>query len=385
MTRRLLRIVRVSEYVPPSPGGREVHVRELSRRQARRGHSVRLIYRVGGESAWPFAAKRLLLGARTSSLPRPLVSALFLTRAVADVVRSRRAIDVVHFHGDYLEALAAGAVRLFGVPSLLTLHGRLSPRVLRTLGFVYRLPSRIVAVSPTIVPQLEAVGVRGCNVTIQPSGVDTEIFFPAQQLPVSPPFQIVVASALIPLKDHPTLFSAMQLLQRDGFDVRLEVAGVGAERERLERLAPRGTQFHGQLERPALGHLLRSCHVAALASVDVATAGEGTPTFLMEAIACGLPFVATDTGGVPRLAAESRAGVVVQQRSPDEFAAALRVLMEDRRAYESFRTAALAFAPSLDWDAVTERLDSVFTGVVSRPEPPTRATGASADRSPDRL
>lgn len=380
-----MRLIRVSEYVAPSPGGREVHVRELCRRQAERGHSVRLIYRAGGEADWPFAAKRLLLGAKTNSLPRPLVSTVFLARAVADVVRSRRAIDVVHFHGDYLEALAAGAVRLLGVPSLLTLHGRLSPRVLRTLGFLYRLPSRIVAVSPTIVAQLEEVGVRGCGVTIQPSGVDTEIFFPAQEPPAAPPFHIVVASALIPLKDHPTLFAAVRRLQREGLDVRLEVAGVGAERERLECLAPPGTQFHGQLERPVLGRLLRSCHVAALASVDVATAGEGTPTFLMEAVACGLPFVATDTGGVSWLAAHSRAGVVVPQGSPDEFAAALRTFMEDRRAYESFRAAALAFGPNLDWDAVAERLDSIFTAVASRREPPTRTTGASTDRSPDRF
>jgi glycosyltransferase involved in cell wall biosynthesis len=358
-----LRIARVSEYVTPSPGGREVHVRELSRRQALRGHAVRLLYRVGGEPDWPFSARSALRGAKIGLLPRSITSSLFLAIAVAHVARNRRTTDVAHFHGDYLEALAAGALRLLGVPSLLTLHGRLSPRVLRTLGFLYRLPSHIVVVSPAIACQLEEVGVPSEKVTIQPSGVDSEIFCPAHEPPDAPPFRVVVASALIPLKDHPTLFAAVLLLQKGGFDVQLDVAGVGSERDRLERIAPPGTQFHGQLDRLALGRLLRSCHVAALTSVDVAKAGEGTPTFLMEAIACGLPFVATDTGGVPQLASRSRAGLVVPQRSPGEFAAALRRLIEDGRAYESFRSAALAFGPTLDWDSVTDRLDKLFTAV----------------------
>jgi glycosyltransferase involved in cell wall biosynthesis len=362
---RTLRIVRVSEYVAPSPGGREVHVRELCRGQALRGHSVQLIYRVGGEPDWPFYA-RSISDPRMTSLPRSATSVLFLARALASVARNRRTIDIVHFHGDYREAIAAGVVRLLGVPSLLTLHGRLSPRVLRRLGSVYRLPSHIVGVSPGIAAQLEEVGVPRAKVTIQPSGVDSEIFYPAAHLPGAPPFRVVVASALIPLKDHATLFAAMTLLQKEGLDVKLDVAGVGPERDRLEGFAPSGTRFHGQLERPALGSLLRNCHVAALASVDVANAGEGTPTFLMEAIACGLPFVATDTGGVPELAARSNAGLVVPQGNPDELAAALRVLMKDSRRYESYRRAALAFGPSLDWDRVTERLDGVLGELVEQ-------------------
>jgi glycosyltransferase involved in cell wall biosynthesis len=236
--------------------------------------------------------------------------------------------------------------------------------VVRTFGFAYRLPSHIVAVSETIRAQLEASGVPRADVTVQPSGVDAGLFYPAEESPPAPPFRIVVASTLIPLKDHATLFSAARRLQKEGLDVRLEVAGAGPERDRLERLAPLGTQFHGQLERSALGGLLRSCHVAALASVDLPEAGEGTPTFLMEAIACGLPFVATDAGGIPQLAAWSKAGLVVSQGSPDRLAAALRRLIEDTRTYESFRSAALAFGPTLGWDSVTERLDSVIASVV---------------------
>jgi glycosyltransferase involved in cell wall biosynthesis len=112
---------------------------------------------------------------------------------------------------------------------------------------------------------------------------------------------------------------------------------------------------------------MRRCHVAALASVDTEHAGEGTPTFLMEAIACGLPFVATDTGGVAQLASRSGAGAVVPQKRPDEFAAALRRLVVDTRLYDSYRRAARTFGPVLDWDLVAQRLNCLTCAIVEGP------------------
>jgi glycosyltransferase involved in cell wall biosynthesis len=362
--RRRLQVFRASEFVTPSPGGKEVHVRELSRNEALLGHSVTLFYRVGGESDWPFDAVRLLPSPVWRRLPHPVRSSLFLAAAVVQATQRRDVISVAHFHGDYLEALAAGAVRLVGIPSLLTLHGRLSPRVMRTLGFVYRLPSHVVAVSPAITAQLKEVGLPRHRLTVQPSGVDSRLFFPPNRAPDMPPFRIVVASALIELKDHASLFQAVRLLQDDGLDVRLEVAGTGPERKRLEQLAPSCTHFHGQLDRHALANLFRSCHVAALASIDTSEAGEGTPTFLMEALACGLPFVATETGGVPWLGARSRAGLVVPQRAPRAFASALRRLAMNEEFYVASREAALAFRPKLDWRAVAQRLESLMAAVV---------------------
>jgi glycosyltransferase involved in cell wall biosynthesis len=342
-----------------------VHVRELCRRQTVRGHAVRLLYRAGGEADWSFDSTRLLGSGRVwRHVPHPLRTLAFLTASLAVIVKNRRKADLVHFHGDYLEAIAAGVARSIGVPALLTVHGRLSPRVLRRVGRIYRLPSHIVAVSSPIAAQLDSVGVPRRRITVQHSGVDTGLFYPAEHTPPAPPFRVVVGSTLIPLKDHGSLLEAVRLLQADAIDVRLEIAGAGPERARLERLAPPGVHFHGQLDRPDLAHLMRGCHAAALASVDTAQAGEGTPTFLMEAMACGLPFVATGAGGVPELALRSGAGVIVPQGQPDALAAALKSFATDGKAYEVRRRAAIAFGPSLDWDRVAARLDSLAEQLV---------------------
>lgn len=344
-----------------------MHVRELSRRQAASGHHVYLLYGVGGEPDWPFESKRLPATRWASRKASHRFRALlFLAAALKVVARKRRDIDLVHLHGDYFEAAAAGAFRLLGIPTLLTLHGRLSPRVLRTVGRVYRLPSHIVAVSSPIAGQLESIRIPPSRLTIQHSGVDKGLFHPPERKPPAPPFRVVVASTLIPLKDHGTLIEAVRRLQAEGVDVQLEIVGAGPERARLERAAPPTIRFHGELDRSDLARLMQGCHAGALASVDTAQAGEGTPTFLMEAIACGLPFVATDSGGVPELASRSRAGLIVPQRRPDALVAALKKLATDNAEYDRRRRAALEFGPRLSWDRVAERLEALSEQLVGR-------------------
>jgi glycosyltransferase involved in cell wall biosynthesis len=361
-----LRIIRVSEYVTPAAGGKEVHVRELSWRQAEHGDSVHLLFRVGGEDHWPFQATHLLRETHFHRrIPHRLVSAVFLTLALARIVARRQRVDLVHFHGDYLEALAAGIVRAIGIPSVITLHGRLSDDVLRRAGFLYRFPSHVIVVSTAIASQLARHGFDPRNLTIQHSGVDRRIFYPSGRVPANSPFRVVVASALIPLKDHVTILEAVRQLRREGLDVRLEIAGDGPDHARLRHLAPAHTHFHGQLERAELGGLMRECHLSTLGSIDTPIAGEGTPTVLMEGLACGLPFVATDVGGVAELASKSKAGVVVPQKNVARVAAELRNMASSESLWADRRRAALAFAPQLDWDVVAERLSAVLRSVAA--------------------
>jgi glycosyltransferase involved in cell wall biosynthesis len=359
-----MRIVRVSERCYPHPGGKEVHVLELSRRQAERGHDVQLVYRTGEPPHGNVRGLRPGVG-RLGRRDDRLRTALFLGRSVAYIVRNRRTVDLAHFHGDYLEAFAAGIVRAVGVPSILTLHGRLSDRVVSKIGRVYRFPSHIIAVSESIRDQLGAVGLEPIRFTVQSSGVNREVFQPAPAIPVKP-FTAVFVGSLIPLKDVWSIFEAVTRVAASGIPIVLNVVGRGPEEEALRAGAPSCVRFHGSIPRDEVAAILRASHVSVLASIDTPTAGEGTPTVLMEALACGLPFVATGVGGVPALARRSRAGIVVRQRDPDAFAVALTKLASNADEYAQRRAAALAYAPKLDWNEIVDRIDIVSRRVVRR-------------------
>ena len=112
-------------------------------------------------------------------------------------------------------------------------------------------------------------------------------------------------------------------------DVRLEVAGEGSQRARLEALAtdraPGRVRFHGRLAREEVLDLLRSAAVVALPS----RCHENLPMIMLEAFACGVPVVATHLGGLPELVQPGETGATVPPEDPDALAKALADVLAD--------------------------------------------------------
>jgi glycosyltransferase involved in cell wall biosynthesis len=139
------------------------------------------------------------------------------------------------------------------------------------------------------------------------------------------------AARLVPIKGMIDLVRAFAAVRADVPDVRLEIAGSGRERTRLEHeidaLGLAGTvKFLGW--RTDLSELLPSWDIFALASFD-----EGLPIATLEAMAAGLPVVATAVGGVPELVSDGRTGFLVPRGDVAALAARLRVLLlnEEKR------------------------------------------------------
>jgi glycosyltransferase involved in cell wall biosynthesis len=194
----------------------------------------------------------------------------------------------------------------------------------------------LVALAPA--HQRYLVGVEGLNaeqMEIVYNGVDTEVFRPATadektslraELGISGAGTVfVTVASLKPIKRLDLLISA---LAAAGPDVQLLVVGDGPDRFSLERLAAdlgiaERVEFTGM--RADVDKLLRAADALVLSSRQ-----EAFPMAILEAMASGLPVIATDVGSVRDMVEPDRSAVVVPREDREALAAAVALLSRDR-------------------------------------------------------
>jgi glycosyltransferase involved in cell wall biosynthesis len=153
--------------------------------------------------------------------------------------------------------------------------------------------------------------------------------------PVRTPLRVLLAAHFFEKKGHVFALRALSILKAAGVDVLLDCAGEGPLKKDIERRAlvlgvKDQVRFVGLISHSQLLSRLRlgEWDVVLLSSFATATDQEGIPVILMEAMAAGVPVVATDTGGIPELLSAG-AGLLVPERNPDAIATALTQLATD--------------------------------------------------------
>lgn len=157
--------------------------------------------------------------------------------------------------------------------------------------------------------------------------------------PVETP-RIVAAGQLIPLKAYDVLLCALGSLAAEGRKFEFLLAGIGPEQAHLEELAgqlglkQRVTFLGGVEDVPAL---LAEAHLLVHPSRS-----EGLSNTILEAMAEGLPVVATSVGGTPEIIEDGRNGLLVPPNSPKALTEAIRRLLDDPGLRARLGAAALA-------------------------------------------
>jgi glycosyltransferase involved in cell wall biosynthesis len=256
----------------------------------------------------------------------------------------REQVDLLHTHEFAMNSFGGAAALLARIPAVSTIHGRhwVADRPRRALAYrmLRRLGIPIVPVSEDLagflvqglsVPRawLEVVH-NGIPLPAEPAVDRARARAEAREaLRIPADGQLVVAVGnLYPVKDHASLLRALASLPA----ARVAIAGRGAEEEPLRRLASE----LGIAERV---HLLglRDDVETVFAAGDVfaqPSLSEGLPLAVLEAMASGLPVVASRVGGIPEAVIEGETGFLTPPADPAALAAALaRVLeAEDRGA-----------------------------------------------------
>jgi glycosyltransferase involved in cell wall biosynthesis len=198
-----------------------------------------------------------------------------------------------------------------------------------------------------------------------PHGIDTELFSPAAWPPLDPIWQaqqpsILYFANVVKRKGIFTLIEAFSLLSRELPNAWLRIVGDGPDLPEAKRLADRMScthrvEFLGRQERSKAPDFYRNCSVYCLPSFGEPYAGT-----LLEAMSCGKPIVATDTGGTPHLVTE-QGGILVQAGDVRALTSALRELLQDRPRREAMgRHNRDLVERTMSWERVMEQLDAIY-------------------------
>jgi glycosyltransferase involved in cell wall biosynthesis len=228
--------------------------------------------------------------------------------------------DVIHTHNTYPHIYASLAARLAGVPVVInTRHGQRAGHGWKSrtqFRWASHLVDRIVAVSDDAARLcIEADRVNSGKVIRIWNGIDVDEFQFAG--PKLIPTAISVAR-LSPEKDFPTLLRAVAIAIQNVPELVLKLVGDGPERPRLEQLVTElGIEQHVEFlgERKDVPELLSQAGFFVTSSVT-----EGISLTLLEAMAVGLPVIATAVGGNVEIVDAPRTGRLVPASDPDRLA-----------------------------------------------------------------
>ena len=265
-----------------------------------------------------------------------------VARTLADaraVWRGSAGADVVHIHTALVPAvtlmragLLADAARARGKPVILHVHSGWVERWLTTPArrtYARTLlagANRIVTMSNPSADALAATVGRG-KVTVLDNWVDLRAFSPAPETDRVP--RILFAGLLTPRKGLGDLLRACAALASGGVDHELLIAGgTPDEGSRAEddvrRIDSPTARYLGALPHEMMPALYHDADIFCLPSWF-----EAMPLSILEAMAAGLPVVATNVGDIPRLVEDGVTGLLVPPNDPAALAQALRELAVD--------------------------------------------------------
>ncbi|UCF39960.1 MAG: glycosyltransferase family 4 protein [Gemmatimonadota bacterium] len=348
----------------PQAGGAEIHFFEIFRRLVERGHEVTLV-----ASGWQGAAPTAAIdGIRVHRFGGRHTFALKGRRAVRGLLRAAE-YDVVVEDINKLPLYLPSVTRLpfyvivphlFGstafreaslpVATIVWLAEKPIPRVYRRAAFH--------AISDSTKEDLVARGVDRAAVRVIYPGVDAEWYAPDAGVMRTPTPTFLYVGRLKRYKGVETALRAVALARERRPDLRLEIAGGGDDRERLESIRGRlglagAVEFLGFVSEARKRELLRQAWGVVFPSVK-----EGWGISNVEAAACGTPAIASNSPGLRESVRDGETGILVPHDDPEALAAALLRLSDDVGEVETFGRAARRFATELSWDGAAEQTEA---------------------------
>jgi|SRR6516162_7102669 glycosyltransferase involved in cell wall biosynthesis len=345
-------------------GGLEMVVLNLARYADRRRFDLRVLCL---EESGILAPRIESLGVPVESVGPPSLSRL--RRLIRLSIRlGQMQPHILHTHNMMPHYFGAAAATVARVPVLIhTKHGRNNPELPRRVmlnRWASYLSSRVVAVSEDsadVARKIERV--PDGKLTVIRNGINLEGFPPHHRQSAGK--RVINVARLNFIKDQATLLRAARLVADADPEFRLDIIGDGPARGEL--LALREDLSLGDRvcflgERMDVAGCLAACDLFVLSSET-----EGLSLTLLEAMAAGLPIVATAVGGNREVVVEGETGLLVPAKSPQALAHAIRCLLCDpARLLRMGRAARAQVEKEFDMRQVVVKYETLYRELLEK-------------------
>lgn len=169
----------------------------------------------------------------------------------------------------------------------------------------------------------------GISSHVIPNIIDLDVFFPVIKTSASKNFTVVVTRNLEAIYGLETAIRAIALVRKELAGVQLKIAGSGPQKEELQLLVEElnltdAVSFLGRLDRPEIVSLYQS----ADAMLNPSTV-DNMPNSVLEALACGVPVISSNVGGVPYIVRDGETAILVPSGNEHKIAEAVLRLYND--------------------------------------------------------
>jgi glycosyltransferase involved in cell wall biosynthesis len=201
------------------------------------------------------------------------------------------------------------------------------------------------------------------EIDVIPNGVELERFTPAETAKKPQILRLLTVGRLSVTKRVEILIDAVEILHREGCEVRFKIVGGGQMLQKLKQIVSGKNladiiELTGRIDAEEMPQVYRQSDMFISASMQ-----EGMSNAMLEAMASGLPLITTRCEGVDELIADN--GIIVNNANAREITDAARKIADDRQLYKKMAIAAKKQAQKFTWNKVASKYIELYHKILN--------------------
>lgn len=360
----------VCSFPPKFLGGTEVATYNIAKHLAKRGHDVHVMTQVDVDP--PIESKGEKFNVHSMKIKKvPLIGILLFWIKVLFTLKKIKP-DIIH-----IQSIDIGIGGLLGKILLkkpYVVYGRggdvYSPWVFKKIisKIIIKNAGAVIALTEDMKQEMTKIYKR--DITVIPNGLDITKFINLSKENIRRKMNIpndvkiiIFIGRLKSVKGVEYLIEAMGLLGQKDVKTKLLLVGDGAERERLEQLVKeleltKNVMFVGRVSNEDIPKFLTMSDILVLPSLT-----EGFPNTILEAMASGLPIIATNIRGIPEIIKNGENGFLVESKNPEAIAEKILSLFENNELRKTISKKNKEDVKRYSWEDTTKKIEDIYQSV----------------------